>query len=143
MSVAFPPDLVASLRRHDGVTGHRFTLPFLFQPLAVNEIPREWSVTCSVLRNAQDEWDGDWWHRSFVPFATAGDGGCLLVDQRPGGHGRVGEFYPEEGVDFTRWPGSVTELLEKTALSLETGRPYENRYRPTVNGEGILDWEIL
>jgi cell wall assembly regulator SMI1 len=140
MSVEFPPDLVASLRRHDGVTGGGFALPFLFEPLAVDAIPREWSITCGVLGNEPDD---DWWHRSFVPFATAGDGGCLLVDQRPGGHGRVGEFYPEEGVDFARWPASVTELLERTARSLETGRPYDDRYRPTVTREGVLDWEVL
>lgn len=48
----------------------------------------------------------------------------------------------EDGTRFERWPASVTELLEKTAQSLETGRPYEDRYRPKVV-DGVLDWEIL
>jgi hypothetical protein len=44
---------------------------------------------------------------------------------------------------FDRWPASVTELLEKTARSLESGQPYENRYRPKVDAQGALDWEII
>lgn len=86
--------------------------------------------------------DDEWWHRAFVPFATAGDGGCLLVDQRPGGHGRVGESYPEDGTGFDRWPASVVELLEGVAQALESGKPYAGRYRPVVNAGGRLDWEV-
>jgi hypothetical protein len=122
------------------VTDGGFRLPFLFQPLSAAQIAQDWAITCSV--SASVTADSDWWSKAFVPFATAGDGGCLLVDQRPGGHGRVGEFYPEDGVDFARWPASVTELLERTAQSLETGRPYDNRYRPRVTA-GVLEWDIL
>ncbi|MBO3742602.1 SMI1/KNR4 family protein [Actinoplanes flavus] len=145
MSVAFPADLVASLRRHDGVRPEaRFDLPPFFLPQSLDEILGDWRSTCTVLAGDAGSWPGeDWWHRQFVPFASAGDGGCLLVDQRPGGHGRVGEFYPEDGTDFARWPASVTELLEGTATALETGRPYDGRYRPTVTGDGLLDWEII
>ncbi|GGN72418.1 hypothetical protein GCM10010112_40680 [Actinoplanes lobatus] len=145
MSVAFPADLVASLRRHDGVAPEaRFDLPPFFSPESLDEILGDWRSTCTVLAGVADSWPAeDWWHRQFVPFASAGDGGCLLVDQRPGGHGRVGEFYPEDGTDFARWPASVTELLEDTATALETGRPYDGRYRPTVDGHGLLNWEII
>lgn len=86
---------------------------------------------------------GRWWHPEFVPFAASSDGGSLLVDQRPGHHGRVGEFYPEDGVNFAEWPASVADLLEGTALSLKTGRPYDGRYRPRVDADGLLDWEII
>jgi cell wall assembly regulator SMI1 len=142
MSVAFPADLVASLRRHDGVASMGFDLPPFFGPLTVDGMVAERAVTCQVLAEV-DAGTDRWWDAEFVPFASAGDGGSLVVDQSPGGHGRVGEFYPEEGTRFERWPASVTELLEKTARSLETGRPYEGRYRPVVDAEGALDWEII
>ncbi|MEU4626583.1 SMI1/KNR4 family protein [Actinoplanes sp. NPDC023801] len=143
MSVAFPGDLVASLRRHDGAD--RFALPPFFAPESVQSLYRDWQVNCKVLAGtdtASGEWGEPWWHPDFVPFAQAGDGGSLVADQRPGGHGRVGEFYPEDGTNFERWPASVIELLEKTATSLETGRPYEGRYRPRVV-DGAVDWEVL
>jgi cell wall assembly regulator SMI1 len=140
MSVAFPDDLVASLRRHDG--GNRFSLPPFFAPQSADQIYRDWQVNCKVLAAAAGVWAEPWWHPDFVPFAEAGDGGSLVVDQRPGSHGRVGEFYPEDGTNFERWPASIAELLERTATSLETGKPYEGRYRPRVV-DGAVDWEIL
>ncbi|MCF0092933.1 ATP-dependent dethiobiotin synthetase BioD [Micromonospora sp. MH99] len=140
MSVPFPPDLVASLRRHDGVAAvDSFDLPPFYRPLPLDQIVADWEVSCSVL--AGGPLDDDWWHRAFVPFATAGDGGCLLVDQRPGGHGRVGEFYPEGGTGFDRWPASIAELLEGVARSLETGDAYMQQYRPGVKA-GQLEWTI-
>ncbi|MEU7907117.1 SMI1/KNR4 family protein [Actinoplanes sp. NPDC049118] len=143
MSVAFPADLVASLRRHDGVSaGGRFTLPPFFAPETLDGILEDWQVTCGVLAGAGSTWTDPWWDRAFVPFAAAGDGGTLVADQRPGGHGRVGEFYPEDGTSFATWPGSIAELLELTATSLETGRPFAGRYRPHPDAEGGLDWEI-
>ena len=39
--------------------------------------------------------------------------------------------------------GSLTELLEQTARSLEIGRAYDGRYRPKVSPDQTLDWEIL
>lgn len=141
MSVAFPADLVASLRRHDGASAiDGFDLPPFYRLLNLDEMRLDWETSCEVL--AADAPEDDWWHRAFVPFASAGDGGCLLVDQRPGGHGRVGEFYPDEGTGFDRWPASVTELLEDVARSLETGEPYAGQYRPTVDAERRLDWTI-
>jgi cell wall assembly regulator SMI1 len=142
MSVPFPPDLVASLRRHDGVSAAGFDLPPFFSPLPADRIAAEWAVNCGVMADLGPDL-GTWWHPAFVPFASAGDGGCLLTDQRDGGHGRVGEFYPEDGTSFDGWPASVADLLEGTARSLETGRPYANSYRPKVAAEGVLDWEII
>jgi cell wall assembly regulator SMI1 len=133
MSVAFPGDLVASLRRHDGAT--RFGLPPFFAPESVDHIYRDWQTNCQVLAGGGTEWAEPWWHPDFVPFADAGDGGSLVVDQRPGGHGRVGEFYPEDGTGFERWPASIAELLERS-------KPYEGRYKPQVV-DGAVDWEVL
>jgi cell wall assembly regulator SMI1 len=145
MSVAFPADLVASLRRHDGVSRNRgtaFTLPFFYGPMPVGDIPGEWLSLCSVLVEVFGEQDSTWWDKAFVPFASSGDGGDLFVDQRPGNHSRVGDFYNEEGVSFEEWPASVAELLEKTADSLETDRPFGNSYRPKVTKQGVLEWDI-
>ncbi len=144
MSVAFPPDLVASLLRHDGASGRGggFTLPFFYQPMPVGQIAPEWLSLCTVLVDVFDEEDSGWWDKWYVPFASSGDGGNLLVDQSPGNHGRVGEFYNEDGVSFEDWPGSVAELLEKTAESLESGRPYDNKYRPRVTKDGALEWDV-
>ncbi|MFI5935383.1 DUF2786 domain-containing protein [Actinoplanes sp. NPDC051494] len=146
MSVSFPADLVASLRRHDGATGAGagagFTLPPFFQLIGAGEIVAEWALTCQVLGNAPDSGVERWWDRGYVPFATFVGGGYLVVDRTTGGNGRVGEFDPEEGTRFEGWPGSLAELLEKTATALETGHPYENRYRPVVTA-GALDWEIV
>jgi cell wall assembly regulator SMI1 len=143
MSVSFPPDLVASLLRHDGVTAGGFPLPFFYQPLPVDRIAGDWLSTCTALADVFPAGDSGWWDRAFVPFAASSDGGCLLVDARVGSHGRIGEFFDEEGVDFTMWPASLAELLEKTAQSLETGRPYENRYRPKVSPAGTVEWDVL
>jgi cell wall assembly regulator SMI1 len=114
MSVGFPADLVASLLS-----------------------------LCSAMVDGFGAADSTWWDRAFVPFASSVDGGNLLVDQRPGSHGRVGEFFNEEGVDFKEWPGSVAGLLEKTAASLETGRPFGGSYQPRVTGAGVLEWDII
>jgi cell wall assembly regulator SMI1 len=148
MSVAFPPDLVASLRRHDGITDRGvFALPPFYLPQGLGEIVSDWRTSCSILTdqraNGEVQEGEPWWDPQFVPFAGSADGGSLLVDQRPGGHGRVGDFHAEEGVSFADWPASVTGLLEGTATSLETGKPYAGSYRPYVTRDGHLDWDII
>lgn len=143
MSVPFPPDLVASLRRHNGATSvGAFSFPPFYAPQNLDRILGDWLVKCEVLAGSGSSWADDWWHKQFVPFADAGDGGSLLTDQRPGGHGRVGESYPDSGTTFDGWPASVAELLELTASSLETGKPVNGHYRPEVDTQGGLDWEI-
>jgi hypothetical protein len=138
MSVAFPPDLVASLLRHDGadqVAGFEF--PPFHRALGLDEILDTWESTCRVLAGHLSR---SGWNPAFVPFAAAGDGGYLLVDQRAGG--RVGDYYPEDGVRFAGQPPSLTALLEGVATSLETGQPYAGRYRPIVTTSGQLDWDF-
>ncbi len=62
-----------------------------------------------------------------------------VVDQRPGNHGRVGEFFHEEGLNFARWPATLVELLEQTATALETGQT-GGGLRTTVE-DGYLVWD--
>ncbi|MFI5845742.1 SMI1/KNR4 family protein [Catenuloplanes sp. NPDC051500] len=133
MSVAFPPDLVASLLRHDGAESFAAVLPAGYRPMPVAEIVDNRAALCEVVSETP-ELSGTGW----VPFADDVTGGFLLVDQRPGGHGRVGEF-GKNGLDFEAWPVSVADLLEQTATSLETGRPLVGDVRPVVE-DGFLSW---
>jgi cell wall assembly regulator SMI1 len=143
MSVAFPPDLVASLQRHDGSAERAgFTLPPFYRFLSTGEMMTEWTADCSLMALREDL-GNDYWSPRYVPVARAPDSGALLLDQRPGGHGRVGEFYPEDGTAFAGWPATFTGLLEGTATSLETGAPYAGRYLPQVTDDGALRWRIL
>jgi hypothetical protein len=121
MAVAFPADLVASLRRHDGVAVGGFTLPPAYAPEPAAQIAADWSVNCGALI------DG-----ALVPFATGAGGARLLA-----GPGRVGEFSAGHGISFDGWPGSVAELLERTAGSLETGSPAA----ASVDLDGVLTWQ--
>jgi hypothetical protein len=120
MAVAFPADLVASLRRHDGATAGGFTLPPAYAPEPAARIVADWAVNCDALI------DGP-----LIPFATGTDGARLLA-----GQGRVGEFSVAGGIDFDDWPGSVAALLERTAGSMETGSPDA----ASVDADGVLSW---
>jgi hypothetical protein len=68
MSVPFPADLVASLRRHDGVAEMGFALPPFYTPAPVDRILADWTVNCDV---ASDLSLPGWWDPAFIPFAAA------------------------------------------------------------------------
>src|SRR5262249_31196389 len=121
-----------------------FVLPPFYTPQSLSGMLADWTGTCGIIATEDTSWTGDtpWWDRAYVPFAEDGSGGVLFVDLRPGEHGRVGEFYPDDGGNSATWPGSVAELLEGTASSLESGRPYAGHYRPKVGADGLLDWDI-
>ena len=121
MAVTFPADLVASLRRHDGVAAGGFTLPPAYAPEPAAQIAADWSVNCGALI------DG-----ALIPFATGAAGSRLLA-----GPGRVGEFATATGIRFDGWPASVAELLERTAGSMETGSPAA----ASVDLDGELTWQ--
>jgi cell wall assembly regulator SMI1 len=137
-----PPELVASLRRHDGTVtggGAAFTLPPFYRPVAVADIPTYWRVSCDVIEH--EPGDQDWyWTPGYTPFAEDGSGDELVLDQRPGHGPHVGEFFIEDRTDLTGWPGSLTEMLQITAGALETGQPWRG-FRPIVTA-GALDWDI-
>jgi cell wall assembly regulator SMI1 len=139
-----PAELVASLRRHNGVTLDRtssFALPPFYTPMSAATIGSDWKSLCDVSQSLGGQVDAQWWSPAYTAFASAGDGGSLLLDQRPGRVPHVGEFFAEDGTNFTRWPASLTDLLELTAQTLQTGQPW-NHNRPTVRS-GALTWDIL
>lgn len=145
MSVPFPPDLVASLLRHDGtgddVAG--FPLPYMYPLMSVAGTVEAWWERCENTARYYTPGDVPWWDNEYVPFAGADDRGLLVADQRePAVTGRVAEFGREHGVQYGDWPASVAELLEQVATSLETGEPFAGRYRPALAGDR-LEWVML
>jgi cell wall assembly regulator SMI1 len=142
MSVRFPPDLVASLRRHDGVrTGDpriAFRLPPGYVPLSLAEARQDRGARCQLAELRGRGRDGASWQATYVPFARDATGGCLLVDTRAAG--RVGMGDREGGVSFVGQPPTLADLLDRTAAALTTGQPY-GRWRPSVNEYGGLDWQ--
>jgi hypothetical protein len=130
MGVAFPGDLVASLRRHNG---GEFALPPFYSSMSLDEIRRDRELNCSVYEDAGEP---GIWLAGYVPFGAAPDGGSLLLDAG----GRVGEHFAEDGTHFEGWPDSLAGLLTGIAGSLETGRKYLDSL-PYVEG-GRLDWAL-
>jgi cell wall assembly regulator SMI1 len=145
LSVRFPADLVASLRRHDGAaladTRAAFRLPPFYVPVSLDGIRAGWRSRCQVVERGGYP-PGPWWHPKYVPFAESLSGDCLLADQRPDGRGRVGEHIHEDQVFFDRRPLALVELLEATAGALEKRRPYGTA-RPRVTADDVLEWEIV
>ncbi|MEU4097257.1 SMI1/KNR4 family protein [Streptomyces sp. NPDC026673] len=147
MGITFPPDLVATLRRHDGAAGD-FSLPTQDRLLGTGGCEERSGFLRGMLTEVLDEDaddeedDGAYWHRHFVQFASyviTADG--LTVDCRPGpSFGAVGRFFDESGTDFGHAP-SLGAYLSDVADSLERGLPFQGgRTWPVVN-DGILEWD--
>jgi cell wall assembly regulator SMI1 len=145
IGVPIPAELIASLRRHDGAgrtLRNAFLLPPFYVPSSAYSITSEAKVMCEVLASSgSDESVGYWWHGQVIPIAFDGGGGNLLLDQRPGRGGRLGEHDEETDMVFDTYPRTFTELLEQTATSLETGKAALGHYHPKVVG-GVLDWDL-
>jgi hypothetical protein len=123
--VAFPPALVASLRRHDGVRAGAFTFPPFYAPMSTGEIGADAGRLCA----AATGWDG-----GDIPFARDSGGWYLYLD--PGG--AVGEHAP--GGPGGTAAASLGDLLERTAELLEGRRT--DRYLPSVGADGVLSWRL-
>lgn len=136
MSVSFPADVVASLRRHDGSDDQRdFSVAPGYQVLSVEEMIEDWGSICSAVaevpRTGAD--------RRFVPLASDHGDGLLVADRTR--NGRIGEYTREGGPSFENWPTSFAALLEGTATALETGAPYIDGFFPRVE-DGHLGWTL-
>lgn len=134
VGVRLPPELIASLRRHDGVSGGdprtEFSFPPFMRPLSTENIVGEARVMCDVLESLGDDGAVEaWWHGRFVPVATNYGGDLLFLDGA-----RLGRHYEAGDVAFD---GGYAELLEETADALSGG----GEYRPVVV-DGVLSWEF-
>ncbi|MFG1990959.1 SMI1/KNR4 family protein [Actinoplanes sp. NPDC048988] len=97
MSVAFPADLVASLRRHDGLSAASgCDLPPFYAPSALDDILLDWQVNCRVAGG---------WDRAFVPFAKAVDGGCRPYEVSAGRSSDIRSKVPATGSFASPTPG--------------------------------------
>jgi cell wall assembly regulator SMI1 len=147
IGVPIPPELIASLLRHDGAGADMraaFTFPPFYRPISVQDIISEAKTLCDVLMSLGDQGSvGSWWHGQYVPFAVDNSGEALFLDQRPGHDGRLGEHDNEGDVDFDRWPPTLAQLLDVTAEGLETGHTILQFCRAHVTPDGTLDWEIV
>lgn len=134
IGVRLPAELIASLRRHNGVDPadtRTFTFPIFMHPLTAERITDEATMMCEVLvESGVDGSVGAWWHGQWVPVAVDHSGDSLFLDR-----GRLGRHYNEDNAAFDG-PPTLTELLEQTADTLETG---EGPARPVVI-DGVLEW---
>jgi len=93
---------------------------------------------------------GSWWHPQWVMFGEHISGCGVAIDQRPGpGQGAVGEFMKESGATFTV-SASLGEYVMELADSIENGADIVRlfvggylRYRPYVDADGRLAWQIV
>lgn len=147
MGVTFPPDLVATLRRHDGAD-EDFLLPTHDGLLGTHGCEERSGFLRGMLAEVLDEDDdeegndGAYWHHRFVQFASytiTADG--LTVDCRPGASfGAVGRFFDGSGTDFGHAP-SLGAYLGDVADSLERGLPFQGGRTWPVVSDGVLEWD--
>ncbi|MEC3976460.1 SMI1/KNR4 family protein [Amycolatopsis sp. H20-H5] len=139
IGVPLPPELVASLERHDG-SGPVELLPS-YTPASADGIAYDAKMMCDIMAGLANESAGYWWDGQVVPFAVDGAGSLLVLDQRPGHGGQVGEHHEDGELEFGGRPTSLTDLLEQTATALETGRPLRD-FLPNAE-KGELDWVFI
>jgi cell wall assembly regulator SMI1 len=145
LGLAFPLELVESLRRHNGLLEWANILPES-PPLSVAGI-MEYRQMCMDVAQGFDGLapsrpdEEPWWHELWLPFAGA-DGDSQVIDLRPGpGYGRLGWAVHDSGGDFDEaWPSLGAYLTEVAgALLNSTG---VNGWYPYLNVDGELWWTI-
>jgi cell wall assembly regulator SMI1 len=145
VGVAFPAELVESLRRHDGLTEHANLLPEA-APLALRHIVEQYEIRMDIAPDV----DGftvhepsaePWWHELWLPFGDAGHG-LQVIDMRPGpGRGRLGMAPTSNPADFAdAWP-SLTAYLTAVADALEQGGAV-GEWHPYVAEDETLWWDL-
>ncbi|MGA5499390.1 SMI1/KNR4 family protein [Streptomyces cinereoruber] len=140
LGVTFPPDLVASLLRHNGAVDGAEA--FLFSThdrlLGVAGILEGTRFMRGMAEDLDEEEAEGYWHHGYVKFGSYGvtsDG--LMIDCRPGqgSFGAIGRFFDETGTDFGR-ADSLGGYLAELADRLERGQD-----GGAVTFNGRLIWE--
>ncbi|MFF9276634.1 SMI1/KNR4 family protein [Streptomyces griseosporeus] len=149
LGLMFPPDLVASLRCHDGTEpGEGAPELAYYGPAArVADIVRHTAMLRDIGTD-RDGLDGDedelgaYWRQEWLLITLGADGQAsdgLFLTGRPGpNQGRVGHSRTEDAPVFTPW-SSLRHLLADFAEALEEGRPFAGRVPAGV--DGVLRWE--
>lgn len=140
LGVTFPPDLVASLLRHngapDGAEAFRFSTHDRL--LSVSEIVGDTRFMRAIAEGLDEEEAEYYWLDTYLKFGSYGvtaDG--LTIDCRRGqdSYGAIGRFFDETGTDFGR-ADSLGAYLAELADQLESGRD-----GGAVTFNGRLLWE--
>ncbi|MFE9093288.1 SMI1/KNR4 family protein [Streptomyces sp. NPDC007264] len=151
LDVAFHPDLVASLRRHNGAQDRpeAFRFPTYDRLSGVREIVEAARFLRGVAADLDEEWgeedeDGSerYWHHGYLKFGSydvTADG--LTIDCRPGSgsYGAIGRFFDESGTSFGR-AESLGACLADVAGRLEGGPAFQGRGVRPVTFNGRLIW---
>ncbi|MFE9133018.1 SMI1/KNR4 family protein [Streptomyces sp. NPDC007355] len=125
LGVTFPPDLVASLLRHDGALEgpEAFRFSSGDRLLGVSGILGDTGFMRGIDQGLDGEAEGYWLHGyvKFGSYDVTSDG--LLVDCRTGrdAFGAIGRFFDETGTRFGE-AGSLGEYLAEEADQLERGQ---------------------
>jgi cell wall assembly regulator SMI1 len=143
LGLAFPADLVESLRRHNGLVEWANILPEN-PPLSVARIV-EHRQMCMEVAESIDGFTArsggePWWHESWLPFAES-DGDSQVIDLRPGpGYGRLGwALHDNNGSFDDAWP-TLGAYLAETAEALASGGGGVNGWQPYLTVDGELWW---
>jgi cell wall assembly regulator SMI1 len=165
LGITFPPDLVATLRRHDGVVSDRgFSVPYGYPLQPLDQIVAETlrlrrSCRLAAVVNAERHIvkferkreellvAPGFWHPKWVLLSVSLSGDYLVLDQRPGpAQGRIGEVIHDSVGGFELWP-SLAVLLDRLADALEHGTPLRDQlggsgWVPSVSDSGRLEWTV-
>ncbi|MEU3521999.1 SMI1/KNR4 family protein [Streptomyces sp. NPDC006654] len=140
LNVTFPPDLVASLRRHDGARSGEEAFRFMTHDrlLGLQEIVEATRFMRSVAADLDEEEAESYWHPAYLKLGSYGvtaDG--LTIDCRPGrgSYGVIGRFFDETGTEFGR-ADSLGAYLAELAVQLKSSKG-----RSAVAFNGRLIWE--
>ncbi|THA70097.1 hypothetical protein E6P78_11850 [Streptomyces sp. A0958] len=140
LGVTFPPDLVASLLRHNGAANgaEAFTFSTDDRLLGVGGILGDTGFMRDVAHDLDEEEAEHYWHHGYVKFGSyeaTSDG--LVIDCRTGqeSFGAIGRFFDETGTSFGQ-ADSLGEYLAELAGRLERGRD-----GGVVTFNGRLFWE--
>jgi cell wall assembly regulator SMI1 len=143
-AVELPPELVESLRCHNGVTSWANLLPEAL-PSSASEIAVNWQLRMDLAA----DYDGftvhppasePYWHPAWIPWADS-DGDLQVIDLRPGpAQGRLGMALHDGSGDFTAgWP-SLTSYLAEVVHSLHHGTGVNGWY-PYLTIHQELWWD--
>jgi cell wall assembly regulator SMI1 len=142
--VALPPELIESLRCHDGITTWANLLPEA-QPSSAAQIVQNWQLRMELAADfdgfaGRPPSEEPYWHPAWIPWADD-DGDLQVFDLRPGPFsGRVGIAPHDSTGDFTdSWP-SLASYLGEVVQSLYLGTGINGWY-PYLTTRQELWWD--
>ncbi|MFE2070637.1 SMI1/KNR4 family protein [Streptomyces sp. NPDC059467] len=143
LNVTFPPDLVASLCRHNGARGGAEAFQFMTHDrlLGLQEIVEATGFMRSIAADLDEEEAESCWHHDYLKFGSykvTADG--LTIDCRPGrdSYGVIGRFFDETGTAFGR-AGSLGAYLAELAELADQSESGKGPSAVVFNGR--LIWE--